>query len=147
MNALLLSERKRVERYRNTLGNLAHSLKTPLAVIRSALGPETDATRRNTLINQQVDRMGAIVQHQLTRAAASGGIVVGQAAVDLGRCWQVRTAVQVCSHKDLWMRSRTGTTPDLPAIAATCSAARQPVRQCLQVVSRSHSREHRPPFR
>jgi two-component system sensor histidine kinase PhoQ len=105
MNALLLSERKRVERYRNTLGNLAHSLKTPLAVIRSALGPETDATRRNTLINQQVDRMGAIVQHQLTRAAASGGTVVGQVAVELGPMLaELRTAMsKVYGHKDLWI--------------------------------------------
>ena len=37
MNTLLASERRRVEHYRNTLGNLAHSLKTPLAVIRSTL--------------------------------------------------------------------------------------------------------------
>ena len=36
LNALLIGERKRVGRYRDTLGNLAHSLKTPLAVMRSA---------------------------------------------------------------------------------------------------------------
>ena len=36
LNALLVGERKRVARYRDTLGNLAHSLKTPLAVMRSA---------------------------------------------------------------------------------------------------------------
>src|SRR2546426_369307 len=35
LNALLIGERKRVARYRDTLGNLAHSLKTPLAVMRS----------------------------------------------------------------------------------------------------------------
>jgi len=103
MNALLVSERRRVERYRNTLGNLAHGLKTQLAVIRSALDPETDATRRNTLINQQVDRMDAIVQHQLKRAAASGGTVVGQAAVELGPLLaELRTAMsKVYGHKDL----------------------------------------------
>src|SRR6185312_9217105 len=37
LNELLASEHRRLERYRNTLGNLAHSLKTPLAVMRSTL--------------------------------------------------------------------------------------------------------------
>jgi two-component system sensor histidine kinase PhoQ len=103
MNALLVSERRRVERYRNTLGNLAHSLKTPLAVIRSTLAAETEAMRRSALINQQIDRMDAIVQHQLTRAAASGGAVVGQAAVELGPLLaELRTAMtKVYGHKDL----------------------------------------------
>ncbi|MGA1081074.1 MAG: histidine kinase, partial [Steroidobacteraceae bacterium] len=38
LNLLLGSERARKERYRNTRGNLAHSLNTPLAVL-SELGP------------------------------------------------------------------------------------------------------------
>jgi two-component system, OmpR family, sensor histidine kinase PhoQ len=83
MNALLKSERQRVERYRNTLGNLAHSLKTPLAVMRSALAGESATDRRHEIVNQQIDRMNAIVQHQLKRAAASGGAVVGQSAVEV----------------------------------------------------------------
>ena len=37
LNALLRSERERLARYRNTLGNLAHSFKTPLAVMRNLL--------------------------------------------------------------------------------------------------------------
>jgi two-component system sensor histidine kinase PhoQ len=79
LNALLEGERKRVARYRDTLGNLAHSLKTPLAVIRAALsGPSAGAA-----IAEQVDRMNAIVEHQLKRAAASGGTLLGQAPVDV----------------------------------------------------------------
>ncbi|MET0292680.1 MAG: histidine kinase, partial [Steroidobacteraceae bacterium] len=35
LNTLLQSERTRIARYRDTLGNLAHSLKTPLAVLRT----------------------------------------------------------------------------------------------------------------
>ena len=38
LNALLDGERTRIRRYRDTLGNLAHSLKTPLAVMRQSLG-------------------------------------------------------------------------------------------------------------
>ncbi len=39
LNALLEGERGRRERVRNTLADLAHSLKTPLAVLRSASIP------------------------------------------------------------------------------------------------------------
>jgi len=42
LNTLLLGERNRLARYRDTLGNLAHSLKTPLAVMRSTL-PRTES--------------------------------------------------------------------------------------------------------
>jgi two-component system sensor histidine kinase PhoQ len=65
LNALLAGERKRLERYRATLGNLAHSLKTPLAAIRGLL--ERGETAPGMLA-PQVDRMQDIVQHQLKRA-------------------------------------------------------------------------------
>jgi two-component system sensor histidine kinase PhoQ len=81
LNTLLVGERKRVARYRDTLGNLAHSLKTPLAVIRSAIGstpPEAAAT-----IGPEIDRMSGIIEHQLKKAAASGGALLGQAPVDV----------------------------------------------------------------
>jgi two-component system sensor histidine kinase PhoQ len=73
LNGLLRAERDRITRYRNTLGNLAHSLKTPLAVMRSSLGG--DSARVAETVDQQVDRMSAIIDHQLKRAArgASGG--------------------------------------------------------------------------
>ena len=45
LNALLVGERKRVARYRDTLGNLAHGLKTPLAVMRSALHSDVGVRR------------------------------------------------------------------------------------------------------
>jgi two-component system, OmpR family, sensor histidine kinase PhoQ len=79
LNALLVGERKRVGRYRDTLGNLAHSLKTPLAVMRSSL-PAAPAAG---VLAGEIDRMNAIVEHQLKRAAASGGALLGQAPVEL----------------------------------------------------------------
>ena len=65
LNALLVGERKRLERYRATLGNLAHSLRTPLAAMRGLLerGQSEPAS-----LSPQLDRMQAIVQHQLKRA-------------------------------------------------------------------------------
>ncbi len=53
LNTLLISERRRLERYRNTLGNLAHSLKTPLAVVRSALR-ELGSDSKSAVIDEQV---------------------------------------------------------------------------------------------
>lgn len=82
LNTLLHSERERLARYRNTLGNLAHSFKTPLAVMRNLL---TSVSARDLPIAQQLDeqvgRMDDIVKYQLKRAAASGGTGLGTAPV------------------------------------------------------------------
>jgi two-component system sensor histidine kinase PhoQ len=83
LNALLAGERRRIERYRNTLGNLAHSLKTPLAVLRGALPREGATQRAAEVIAREVDRMDGIVEHQLHRAAASGGVLLGQPPLDV----------------------------------------------------------------
>jgi two-component system sensor histidine kinase PhoQ len=82
LNALLAAERARIDRYRRTLGNLAHALKTPLAVLSSALQSSDGmpAPTRATL-RSEVDRMAGIVEHQLRRAATAGGRTVGQAPV------------------------------------------------------------------
>jgi two-component system, OmpR family, sensor histidine kinase PhoQ len=84
LNALLRSERERLARYRNTLGNLAHSFKTPLAVMRNLLS--TQGGREITVVRQldeQVGRMDDIVKYQLRRAAAAGGTGLGSAPVDV----------------------------------------------------------------
>jgi two-component system sensor histidine kinase PhoQ len=79
LNTLLTAERTRIARYRDTLGNLAHSLKTPLAVLRATFAPGSGGASQ---VNEQVDRMSAIVEHQLRRAA-TGGASVGKQAVPL----------------------------------------------------------------
>jgi two-component system, OmpR family, sensor histidine kinase PhoQ len=84
LNTLLRSDRERLARYRNTLGNLAHSFKTPLAVMRNLLGSE--ATRELPIarqLDEQVGRMDDIVKYQLRRAAMSGGVGLGSAPVDV----------------------------------------------------------------
>lgn len=99
LNALLAGERKRVARYRDTLGNLAHSLKTPLAVMRASLPGEA---QRGT-ISAEIDRMNGIIEHQMKRAAASGGALIGQAPVDLAQvAAELRPALlRVYANKDL----------------------------------------------
>lgn len=72
LNALIESGRTRLERYRNALGDLAHSLKTPLAVLRGTVEGEPGPQELKEVVEEQVDRMDQTVHYQLQRAAASG---------------------------------------------------------------------------
>src|SRR5512138_1145469 len=84
LNALLRGERERLARYRNTLGNLAHSLKTPLAVMRNLLGnPQIRELPAAQQLDEQVSRMDDLVKYQLKRAAVSGGTGLGTAPVNV----------------------------------------------------------------
>lgn len=72
INAFIESEREQRTRYRNTLADLAHSLKTPLAVIRTRVESVAgDAPLRGDVLDQ-VRRMDELVAYQLARAATSG---------------------------------------------------------------------------
>ena len=84
MNALLRSERKRLIRYRDTLGNLAHSLKTPLAVMRNLVTmPDLVASASAKQINEQVGHMDQIISYQLKRAAASAKITLSSGPINV----------------------------------------------------------------
>ncbi len=70
LNLLIDSERARSDRYRYTLDNLAHSLKTPLAAMRALLHDGHPGGFRERY-NEQIDRMDEIVRYQLRKPAAS----------------------------------------------------------------------------
>jgi len=78
LNLLIKSERERQSRYRTTLGDLAHSLKTPLAVI-SGIVQQSGGNRSNISsdpaslkdLEEQLERMNQIVSYQLKRATRS----------------------------------------------------------------------------
>ena len=72
LNNFIDAERERVKRYRNTLSDLAHSLKTPLAVMRSQLESDGDGETLRWTVLEQAGRMEEIVAYQLSRAATSG---------------------------------------------------------------------------
>lgn len=74
LNTVLKSEKNQRERYRTSLDDLAHSLKTPLAVIQSSLHHDTD----KDLIADQIQRMNRIVSHQLKRAVIKNSSQVGE---------------------------------------------------------------------
>lgn len=69
LNALIRSQQLHLERYRNNLADLAHSLKTPLAVLRSSL----EAGRTSDELLEQIERMDERIGWQLKSAATRGG--------------------------------------------------------------------------
>lgn len=91
LNAFIQNERETLVRYRNTLGDLAHSLKTPLAVMRGLIDAEQTPGELRHQALEQLKRMDEIVAYQLARAAASGHrtfsapLAVDQLAEDLVR--------------------------------------------------------------
>ncbi|HCK82561.1 MAG TPA: hypothetical protein DIC59_14010, partial [Candidatus Competibacteraceae bacterium] len=76
LNALLRQSHARLERYRNALADLAHSLKTPLAVLRGTLENRAALDELQQTLGEQVERMNRTVDYQLQRAAASGRIAL-----------------------------------------------------------------------
>ncbi len=76
INALLVSQREHLDRYRHTLDDLAHSLKTALAILRGSLEQNRFDDAQRQTIQQQVERMSQIVHYQLQRAATSGRSVL-----------------------------------------------------------------------
>jgi two-component system sensor histidine kinase PhoQ len=72
LNALLDHQNEHLERYRHTLGDLAHSLKTPLAVLQSSIEERADPQELQVIVKGQVERMNQITEYQLQRAATAG---------------------------------------------------------------------------
>jgi two-component system sensor histidine kinase PhoQ len=84
LNALIDTERRRQVRYRNTLDDLAHSLKTPLAVMRTLLSDRQRDTASQDDLMQAVNSMEERVTYQLRRARASGTTGLGAAPIPVG---------------------------------------------------------------
>ncbi len=69
LDRLIVHEADSRERYRRAMDDLAHSLKTPLAVLRNGLAER--ATQDDGLLTEQLDRMENAVTYQLSRAVAA----------------------------------------------------------------------------
>ena len=74
LNLLLANERRHLQRYRNSLSDLAHSMKTPLAVLRGIAESEKTTDESRQMIENEVGRMDSIVEYQLQKAAAAGRV-------------------------------------------------------------------------
>ncbi len=94
LNAFINSERAHLERYRNALADLAHSLKTPLSILRGCA--DTFSVNTET-VKEQISRMDEIIEYQLQRAAAKGehktagtldlSIVIQKISASLGKVY------------------------------------------------------------
>ncbi len=78
LNILLKREQYQRQRYRNAMDDLAHSLKTPLAVL-TGLGDRRhlDQAQVETL-SEQTDRMNQIVSYQLQKAGSVSEISISK---------------------------------------------------------------------
>ena len=68
LNQLLSVEKQRIDRQKEVLGNLAHSLKTPVAVLK---GIKYDTANKDD-VEHQLDSIQNIIDYQLQSASAVG---------------------------------------------------------------------------
>ena len=66
LNLLLESQNRQKQRYRHHLSDLAHALKTPVAVLK------TSPMAQQAELREQIDRITAMIEHQLKKASSSG---------------------------------------------------------------------------
>jgi len=69
LNNLLKTNRSRLQRYRNSLSDLAHSLKTPLASARLTIESKQN---NDSDVLEQLDHINTMINYQLQRASTSG---------------------------------------------------------------------------
>ncbi|WP_296265124.1 ATP-binding protein [Pseudomonas sp. UBA6562] len=85
LNRLLHSEREQRQRYRDSLDDLAHSLKTPLAVLQGVgegMGQGADEREQARVLQSQIERMSQQIDYQLQRASLrKSGLVRHQVEV------------------------------------------------------------------
>ena len=82
LNILLKREQYQRQRYRNAMDDLAHSLKTPLAVL-TGLGDQNDiGPSQIETLREQTDRMNQIVSYQLQKTSSVANMRISK-PVDL----------------------------------------------------------------
>jgi signal transduction histidine kinase len=110
LNGLLEDREKAVARAVATAGDLAHGLKTPLAVLAQEadrLGAAGNAELAETLV-QQVERMSRQVNYHLARARAAASGAAGSAPYPVALCTDalVRTVSKLYAGRALRISSR-----------------------------------------
>ncbi len=72
LNSLVEARELQLERYRNSLADLAHGLKTPLSVIRSASEQHRLPRAFASELDAQAGRINELIEYHLQRARAAG---------------------------------------------------------------------------
>jgi signal transduction histidine kinase len=107
VNELLRSNTQIIERARNQVGNLAHGLKTPLAVLRNEAASQQGALA--DVVLSESEKMGTMVATYLDRARlAARTSVVGKRA-DPGKIMLRLTRVMRKIHPDIAISFDSGT--------------------------------------
>ena len=74
LNILLKREQLQRQRYRNAMDDLAHSLKTPLAVLNGLSDQPSREFSEQEVLREQIERMNQIVSYQLQRSTSVIGM-------------------------------------------------------------------------
>ena len=115
LNRLLDGERRQREQYRNSLGDLAHSLKTPLTVLRSVgevISNQPHNRDQSRVMRDQIERMSQQIGYQLQRAS------LGQSGLVRHRVALQPLLVRLCSTLDkVYQDKRVQVELQLPANA------------------------------
>lgn len=100
LNRLLDNERKQTRRYQNTMNDLAHSLKTRLALIQATMEDQQLSPQARQGLNEQVSLMDNMIQYHLRRAVA-GRQLLSSSGVDPLPVLQkiLATMAKVYQHK------------------------------------------------
>ena len=107
INALLAQQQEHLLRYRHSLGDLAHSLKTPLAVIQSALDQHQQEAHLRPVVQAQIERMNQITEYQLQRAATAGrGVLAAPIAVTAVTEKVIHSLQKVYADKSVNLQTR-----------------------------------------
>lgn len=107
LDRFVAHEERSRSRYRKAMEDLAHSLKTPLAVVRNAV--EQVPEERRALLEEQLDRMQSTVAHQLSRASVRGPVIVGR-PVDVAQLIDRLVRALSTAYRDRGVRAEV----DLP---------------------------------
>ncbi len=109
LNALLARDAATIERSRRQAADLAHGLKTPLAILTNvASQPATEATAKQVIV--QTEAMRRQIERHLARARAVGRARLGGPQTDAGAVVrEVIAAMQTLHHdRQLTMRAEGG---------------------------------------
>lgn len=106
INQLIDSSQQQLSRYRDALGNMAHTLKTPITVLQGIINT-TSSKDKNTAV-EQLNTINNIVEYQLQRAATVGRIQLSD-AIDLVPVTKkiLNTLKKVYSEKNIEVQLNT----------------------------------------
>jgi len=92
LNQLLESSQQQLTRYRDALGNMAHSLKTPIAVLQGIINTISEKEKDTAI--EQLNTINNIVEYQLNRAATVGQLHLSEAIELLPICKKILNTLQ-----------------------------------------------------